>query len=65
MEAKIKDLSVEELRTLISDTVRETLEDLMEDILALSNPEYMSSIEEARKEYREGKVKRFEDVFDV
>jgi len=65
MGTKIKDLSVEELQFLISDTVRETMEDLIEDMLALSSNEYISSIEEARKDYRKGKVKRFEDVFDV
>ncbi|MFW6194854.1 MAG: hypothetical protein ACOC5L_04970 [Halobacteriota archaeon] len=65
MGTKIKDLSVEELQSLISDTVRETMEDLMEDMLTLSSDECISSIKEARKEYREGKVKHFEEVFDV
>lgn len=65
MSTKIKDLSVEELQSLISDTVRGTMEDLMEDMLALSSSEYLSSIEEARRDYRKGKVKHFEDVFDV
>ena len=36
MEAKVKDLTVEELRSLISDVVRGAMEDYIEDILALS-----------------------------
>jgi len=48
METKVKDLTVGELESLISDTVRGAMEDLMEDILALSSDEYLRSIEEAR-----------------
>ena len=65
MSTRIKDLTVSELQNLISDTIRATTEELVEDILALSSEEYVHSIEEARKEYREGRVKQFEDVFDV
>jgi hypothetical protein len=57
METKVKDLTIGELRSLISDTVKETMEDLVEDILALSSPKYLRSIEEARRDYKEGKVK--------
>lgn len=65
MEMKVKDLTIEELRTLISDTVKETMEDLIEDMLALSSEEYLRSIEEARRDYKEGRVKYFEEIFDV
>lgn len=65
METKVKDLTVGELRSLISDTVRGAMEDLIEDILALSSEEYLRSIEEARSDYREGKVKYLEEIFDV
>ncbi|MEK7396965.1 MAG: hypothetical protein AAB116_08520 [Candidatus Poribacteria bacterium] len=54
METKVKDLTVEELQSLISDTIKSTLEDLIEDMLALSSDEYLQSIEEARKDYKEG-----------
>ncbi|VUT26097.1 MAG: hypothetical protein MASP_01324 [Candidatus Methanolliviera sp. GoM_asphalt] len=37
MGTKVKDLTVGELRSLISDTVKEALEDLIEDISALSS----------------------------
>ena len=65
METKVKDLTVGELQSLISDTVRGAMEDLIEDLSALSSDEYLRSIEEARSDYKEGKVKPLEDVFDV
>jgi hypothetical protein len=62
---KVKDLTVEELQSLISDTIKSTLEDLIEDMLALSSDEYLRSIEEARKDYKEGRIKYLEDILDV
>ena len=61
---KIKDLSIEELKCLISDTIRETVEDLIEDMLALSSDEYLKSIEKARKDYKEGRMKPFEEILE-
>ena len=49
METKVKDLTVEELKPIISNTIKEGFEDLIEDIVALSSDEYLHSIEEARK----------------
>ena len=63
MKTKVKDLTVGKLQSLISATVRGVLEDLIEDIQALSSDEYLRSIEEARNDYNEGKVKYIEDVF--
>jgi len=62
---KIKDLTVGELKYLISDTVKEAVEDLIEDISAISSEAYLKSIEEARKDYKEGRVKYLEEVLDV
>jgi hypothetical protein len=56
MATKVKDLAVEELQSLISDTVREAVEDLIEDMLALSSGEYLRSIKEARRDYEKGDV---------
>ena len=41
------------------------VKDLIEDVSALSSPEYLKSIEEARNDYREGGVRYFEELFDV
>jgi hypothetical protein len=65
MGTKVKDLTVGELRSLISDTVKEALEDLIEDISAVSSDDYLRSIEEGRSDYKEGKVKDLEEIFDV
>lgn len=40
-----------ELHSLISDTVKGTMEDFIEDILALSSDDYLHSINEARSDY--------------
>ena len=65
METKVKDLTVGEFRSLISDAVKGTLEELIEDILALSSNGYLRSIKDARKDYKEGRVKSIEEIFDV
>lgn len=57
---KLKNSTVSELKALIPDTVKESVEDLIEDLLALSSDEYLRSIEEARKDHKEGRVMDFE-----
>ncbi|MDY6993364.1 MAG: hypothetical protein SVR94_12295 [Pseudomonadota bacterium] len=59
----VKDLTTEELQALIKTTVEETMQELMEDLLALNNHDYLASIEEARNDYRAGRIKHFEEVF--
>lgn len=63
--SKIADLTVEEFKSLITEAFKEIMEELSEDITALSSDDYLKSIEEARKDYRSGQVKKFEEVFDV
>jgi len=53
MGTKISDLTVDELKNLISGTVQETIEDYLEDIKALSSKNYIDSIKEAREDYKE------------
>ena len=55
----------EELKLLIKESVREVAEDLIEDLMALSSKEFLKSIEEARSDYKQGKIKHFEELFDV
>ena len=54
MKLKVKDLTVKELQSLISGMVKE---DLIENILASSNEEYLRSIEEAGNDCKKGKIK--------
>ncbi len=65
MEKRISDLTEKEFSFLIKEIVRETMEEVSEDILALTSRNYLKSIEEARKDYKEGKVKEFKEVFGV
>ena len=58
----VKDLSPEELKTLISTTVRETLEDEMEDLIALKSARFIESIAEARKDFAEGRTKPMSEL---
>lgn len=62
MQTKIKDLTVGELQSLILDTIKNTLDDLIEGMLALSSDKYLQSIEEVRKDYKEGRIKFLEDI---
>jgi len=62
---KVKDLTVGELKSLISDAIKESFEDLVEDIVALSSDEYLRSIEEARTDYKKGRIKYLEEISDV
>ena len=59
----LKELSVDEFKELISETVKESIEDFMEDILALLSPDYLNSIKEAREDYKKGRVTSFKEVF--
>jgi hypothetical protein len=60
---KIKDLSIDEFQLLINKSVHSAFEEISEDILAMASKDYIKSIEKARKEYKEGKTKSFEEVF--
>ncbi len=62
MVAKVKDLTVKELKSIISEAVRETMGELAEDISALSSEGYLRSIEEARRDYKEGRTKYLEGL---
>lgn len=62
MTVKVKDMTAKELQQLITETVNDIIEDLMEDILGLSSEDYLRSIAEARKEYLEGKITKLEDL---
>lgn len=62
-DAKVSELTVSELNNIITKVVKEAMEDMLEDILALSGPEFIASIEAAREDYRKGRVKSFKEVF--
>ncbi len=63
MDAKISDLTVNELKNLISKTVNEAIEDYLEDLKALSSKDYVNSIRKAREDYKSGNHEVFNEVF--
>jgi hypothetical protein len=65
MRTKMKDFTVIELEKLISSVVRRSIEESVEDMEALSSKEYLRSVEEARRDYKEGRAKQLEEVFNV
>lgn len=65
MSAKVKDLTVDELKKLVSKVVHESMDELAEDIAALASKKYLKSIEEARKDYRKGRIKSIDEIADV
>ncbi len=65
METKVKDLTVVDFQSLISDAFKDAMDDVIEDVLALTSNNHLKSIEEARDDYKEGNVKSLEDIFNV
>lgn len=63
MNTRISDLTVDELKNLITKTVQETIEDYLEDLKALSSKDYINSIREAREDYKAGDYKDIDEVF--
>ncbi len=62
---KVKELTVEEFKNLISESIRDALDELLEDLEALKSKRYLDSIKEARADYRAGRIKRLEELLDV
>ena len=64
MATKVSELTVDELKELISATVKEGMEDALEDLMALESEEYQNSIKEAREDYKKGRTKDFSELFE-
>jgi len=65
METKVSELTVSQLKDLISAIVQEKIEDTIEDIKSLLDEDYIQSIKEARSEYKSGKVTGIDDTLDA
>jgi hypothetical protein len=64
MATYVKDMSTDDLREMIEDTVRQTLENYLEDVQGLSSVAYLDSIAEAREDYRQGRTVSLEDLMN-
>ncbi|HJY63133.1 MAG TPA: hypothetical protein VJ455_03180 [Ignavibacteria bacterium] len=63
MNTKVSDLTIEEIKEIISEIMDEKLENLLEDLEARSSDNFNKSIKKARKDYKQGNHKSFEEVF--
>ncbi len=62
LNIKVSELTTGELKLLISETMKETLEEMLENVQAISSKSYVDSIKEARTDYKGGKVKKQRDL---
>ncbi len=62
---KISDITIGELKKVISDSIKEAMENMIEEIKALSSQNFINSVKEARAEYKAGKVKKLKDILNV
>lgn len=62
---KLSELTIAELKEIISESVVESIQDYFENLEALSSNSYLKSIKEAREEYRTGKTVNLEDLDNV
>ena len=62
MPQTVRDLTVDQLRAVITETVTRALEDRLEDLQALSSPTFKASIAEAREDRRAGRVISLEEL---
>jgi len=63
--SKLGDLTISDLRKIISEVVKETIEDIIEDSEALSSSNFIDSIKEAREEYKSGNFTNLNDMPNV
>ena len=65
MSTKLQELTVEDLKGLISKAVRETMEEVLEDLSAKGSKQFLDSVQEAREDFREGRVQDLDDLKDA
>jgi hypothetical protein len=64
VEVKIG-FSVAELAAALQQLSDEDREFFIENLLAATSPEYLESVKQARRDYREGKTIPYEELFKV
>lgn len=58
------EVRTEEIIEAIKKMKKGEREDFIEDLIASASPDYLSSIREARADYKTGKIKTHKDIFD-
>ena len=62
LELKVP-ISADEIIEAVKKMKKSDREAFVEDLLAITSPEYMMSIKEARAEYKAGKTKSHKEIF--
>jgi hypothetical protein len=57
-------VKAEEIIEAVKSMEKRKREAFLEDLIAATSPEYLSSIREARADYKTNRVKTHEEVFD-
>jgi hypothetical protein len=57
-------ISPEEIIEAVKEMKKKERETFLENLLAATSPEYLESIREARADYKAGRMKTHEEVFD-
>ena len=57
-------VSSDEIIEAIKKMKKHDRDAFIEDLLAITSPEYLQSIKEARAEYKAGKVKSHKEIFE-
>lgn len=58
------EVRTEEIIEAVKKMKKREREDFIEDLIASTSPNYLSSIREARADYKSGKIKTHKDLFD-
>lgn len=62
LEVKVP-VSADDIIEAVKKMKKREREAFIEDLLAMTSPEYLQSIKEARAEYRTGKTKSHKEIF--
>lgn len=57
------EVRTEEIIEAVKKMKKRERDDFIEDLIASTSPDYLSSIREARAEYKAGKIKTHKDLF--
>lgn len=62
MEVKVP-IAAEEIIEAVKKMKKSERDSFIEDLLAVTSPEYLDSVREARTDYRAGRTKSHKDIF--
>jgi hypothetical protein len=62
LKSNISELTIEELKTLINESVKEAVEEALENFEAISSSGFLRSVKESREEYKKGDFQKLGDI---